>query len=129
MEKIIGITGSMTAEEPPRQQVGMHYLKAVQAAGALPVVLYQNTAAETLARHLDGLLLSGGGDIHPRHFNQPLTYSKEIDEGRDAFELALCKEMVALGKPVFGICRGVSIMGITSGMKFLCRRTALCCPS
>lgn len=66
---------------------------------------------------LDGLILSGGGDVHPRHFGQPLNgaESHSIDEKRDELELALAPAALACNLPVFGICRGCQVLNVAMG--------------
>ena len=65
---------------------------------------------------LDGLVLSGGGDVHPWYFGEPLLpLSNGIDEDRDALEIALVREAAATGVPVLGVCRGMQVLNIALG--------------
>jgi putative glutamine amidotransferase len=66
---------------------------------------------------LDGLILSGGGDVHPRHFGQQLDGAEphSIDEKRDALELALAPAALGRNLPVFGICRGCQVLNVAMG--------------
>ena len=63
----------------------------------------------------DALLLPGGGDIHPRRYGQEVNGAAEIDEERDACELALVRSFAAAGKPVLGVCRGLQIINVAFG--------------
>jgi putative glutamine amidotransferase len=66
---------------------------------------------------LDGLILSGGGDVHPRHFGQQLDGAEphSIDEKRDELELALAPAALGRNLPVFGICRGCQVLNVAMG--------------
>ena len=63
----------------------------------------------------DALLLTGGGDIHPRFYTQPIVHAADIDEARDLRELALTRSFIARGAPIFGICRGLQVINVALG--------------
>ena len=63
----------------------------------------------------DALLLTGGGDIHPRFYAQPIAHATDIDEARDLRELALTRAFAARGAPIFGICRGLQVINVALG--------------
>lgn len=102
----------------PAETAARAYVEAVEAAGGLCVVL-PNTApkhAPALLDRLDGLVLTGGDDPHPRAFGEePHPRIDVVDERRDAFEYALVAEADERGLPVFGICRGIQVMNIARG--------------
>src|SRR6218665_3668239 len=63
----------------------------------------------------DGVVLSGGVDIHPgfHSCNYSLHYPFAPDEfnvKRDEFELAVLEKAFALNIPVLGICRGLQLI-------------------
>lgn len=65
---------------------------------------------------IDGLLLPGGGDIHPDNFNQEWHPKiKYVNENRDDLELSLFRAASDKDIPVFGICRGIQIMSVAMG--------------
>jgi putative glutamine amidotransferase len=69
-----------------------------------------------LLERLDGLLLSGGEDIAPAHYNQePAEWLGGVDEKRDATELALIKGMLARRRSLLGICRGHQVLNVALG--------------
>ena len=67
----------------------------------------------------DGIVLSGGEDVHPERYKRPdlLQHLNEINinPSRDAFEWQIIEKSFALKKPVLGICRGLQLMNIYLG--------------
>lgn len=70
---------------------------------------------------LDGLILSGGGDVHPSYFGEPLNGAEpdSIDLKRDELELHLGQAALALDVPIFGICRGCQVLNVAAGGKMV----------
>jgi putative glutamine amidotransferase len=65
-------------------------------------------------------VLSGGPDIHPRHYGCEFAgHAVDVDERRDEFELALAMAMIERGKPVLGLCRGMELLAVVAGGKLL----------
>lgn len=111
MRPIIGITCKRrTGSSRPT-----NYIRAVEAYNGTPVLLSPDGPAVELTK-MDGLLLTGGGDIHPDYFNQAwhpkLLY---VDERRDNLEIPICQEALEADMPIFGICRGIQIMNVATG--------------
>lgn len=72
--------------------------------------------AEAALAPFDGLLLAGGGDIEPARYGagpHPEVYG--VDRARDAAELALLDAALAVGLPVFAICRGMQVLNVVLG--------------
>jgi putative glutamine amidotransferase len=65
----------------------------------------------------DGLLLTGGGDVHPNSYenNDVHAQTKETDERRDKFEFSLIDRALAGKLPILGICRGMQSMNVHLG--------------
>jgi putative glutamine amidotransferase len=72
--------------------------------------------AEEAVSYLDGLLLSGGGDLDPAWYGGlPSPEVKGVDAARDAWELALVRAALARGIPVLAICRGAQVVNVAAG--------------
>ena len=68
----------------------------------------------------DGLILTGGADIHPSFYNGESTYQNMPDtfqQKRDAFEAALFYYAQTMKLPVLGICRGLQLVNVLMGGK------------
>jgi putative glutamine amidotransferase len=93
------------------------YTDAVYAAGGQPVILpvVEQPPMEMLAR-MDGLLLTGGGDVDPTLYGEapdPSVYGVRKD--RDAFETALYREALARRLPILALCRGMQLVNVLRG--------------
>jgi putative glutamine amidotransferase len=116
------------------EQRGRTYLEAVRAAGAEPVVLAMDSSlpqwpTEEEARaifrsdhravaqldELDGLLLTGGGDIDPMLYREVIDGSLPPHWPRDHVETAQFHRARALNLPIFGICRGEQFINVALG--------------
>jgi putative glutamine amidotransferase len=65
---------------------------------------------------VDGLLLSGGGDIEPHRYGAPDGgLCKDVDPARDETELGLTLAALSAGLPILGICRGAQVLGVALG--------------
>jgi len=106
--------------EPPQHEMtlGLQYLRAVERAGGLPVVLppLAPDALDSLLDHLSGVCLSGGPDLHPDGYDAAAhpqlgpTWPE-----LDGFELELARRADARGLPVLGICRGAQALNVARG--------------
>ena len=67
----------------------------------------------------DGLLLTGGSDIAAEFLRQPVPnpalIDDDIDLPRDRWEFDVLPQMLAGGKPVLAICRGLQVMNVALG--------------
>ena len=69
-----------------------------------------------LLKDLDGLVLSGGGDVDPALFGEaPHPAYFPAEEGRDAAEIALVRAALESKTPVLAICRGVQVLNVAAG--------------
>ncbi|MDN5361912.1 MAG: putative glutamine amidotransferase [Moorella sp. (in: firmicutes)] len=94
------------------------YCQAILAAGGLPVLLPVVTpeAVPGYLGLIEGLVLTGGGDIQPSFFGAGTTaILHKVLPQRDAFELALTRAALAAGKPILAICRGIQVLNVAAG--------------
>ncbi|HZU87529.1 MAG TPA: gamma-glutamyl-gamma-aminobutyrate hydrolase family protein [Anaerolineaceae bacterium] len=118
---IIGVTTGRIPTQTPLPFVGANesYLRAIRRAGGIPMLIpvgNQNDDLECILERLDGLLLTGGGDIDPVRFNgapHPRVY--DIDEARDQQEIDLVKQAITADLPFLAICRGVQVLNVALG--------------
>jgi putative glutamine amidotransferase len=120
---VIGITGctDQSARPPntPLFSVSQTYVQAVLMGKGAPVIVppyLEEVELRAIFESLDGLLLSGGGDI------LPVLYGEKdsgllwiVDERRDRAELALARWALAEKLPLLAICRGIQVLNVAAG--------------
>ena len=98
------------------------YLDAVRRHGGDPVGVDARTPPQALAEALasmDGLLLTGGGDIDPARYGQENAGSRGMELGRDDLEASAWEAAAERDVPVLGICRGLQAINVFSGGSLL----------
>jgi putative glutamine amidotransferase len=117
---LIGLTTSLTVDKvPERAYVNIAYIRAVQDAGGIPVLLPPHLGADVRAalwERLDGLVLTGGGDIEPARFGEPRhPKTDDVAPARDELELDLTRRALDDDVPLFAICRGIQVLNVALG--------------
>ncbi|MDP9073550.1 MAG: gamma-glutamyl-gamma-aminobutyrate hydrolase family protein [Actinomycetota bacterium] len=119
MQARIGVAAALAQVGTlPVHAVNRVYVAAVRAAGGLPLVIptLDPSDAAAVVAELDGLVLSGGGDLAPDTYGgQTGPDLVGVDAERDAWELALVLAADQLGVPVLGICRGLQTLNVAAG--------------
>ena len=88
----------------------------IRRAGGVPILLPNPEDPEEVDRlvsALDGLLLTGGEDLHPSYFGEEVqTETLELAPDRDRFEIPAVKKADQLGLPILGVCRGIQTLNV-----------------
>ncbi len=117
----VGLTTLYDPEKNPEKL--RYYRQAIEQAGAEVVILHPDTCTFDPHRlaQLDGFVLGGGGDVHPRHYGETIdgTNVQSIHEGRDAMEFRLLEIALERDMPVLAICRGFQVLNVLMGGKLI----------
>ncbi|HCO96601.1 MAG TPA: hypothetical protein DIU00_22120 [Phycisphaerales bacterium] len=101
------------------------YQRVMTAAGGRLITLRPDAAGvpvspegiETLLEKekIDGVLLTGGGDVDPNLYGGDPNTTMLVHRLRDDFEIALIHAARQRGLPILGICRGCQILNVALG--------------
>jgi putative glutamine amidotransferase len=104
---------------PPANFLRKNYTDAIVTAGGIPFILPvvdDIDVLRALYERVDGIVISGGGDIDPHYYGEaPLPGLGPTDKTRDDIELPLARWAVEDGKPLLGICRGSQVINVALG--------------
>jgi putative glutamine amidotransferase len=67
------------------------------------------------ANEIEGILLTGGGDVDPTLYGGDPDSAIQVNRARDEFEIALIKAALRKNIPILGICRGCQILNVANG--------------
>jgi putative glutamine amidotransferase len=113
---LIGITTS-DRNEQRRFSLAAAYVDAIRRAGGMPVMLPPGeTHLAQLLKRLDGIIMSGGGDVDPALYGgsqHEAIYM--IEPERDRSEIELTQQLVKMELPMLNICRGVQVLNVALG--------------
>lgn len=118
---LIGITTSRITSRSGLTMLAVTeaYVQAVIHGGGNPVLIplgLSEDALREMLKRLDGVLFSGGGDVHPaRYGSQPHPLVDEVDTDRDRVEIQLMQDILTTKKPFLGICRGLQVINVALG--------------
>jgi putative glutamine amidotransferase len=125
---IVGITAHVELArwrvwEAPAALVSASYVRCVERAGGLAVLLPAPQPSETLPARaaaivprLDALVLTGGVDVDPARYGavpHPETDAPRPD--RDGWELTLVGAALDARLPTLAICRGMQLLNVARG--------------
>jgi putative glutamine amidotransferase len=118
---IVGITTFCKQEVNNKHynKVSCGYMKVISEAGGTPILIPLMSELERAKEYIDlidALVLSGGQDVSPAYYNQPISDQLgEIDPQRDSWELKLFNLAYQQNLPILGICRGMQLINIAQG--------------
>lgn len=122
---VIGVTTNLLkiTEQPllnhERIYVNQGYINSIIQSGGIPFMLPVTHDVETMNRLLDlvdGVLFSGGQDIHPSYYKEHAHPLLEITSAeRDVYEMQLIQLAQKSRKPILGICRGLQLINVFFG--------------
>lgn len=122
MKPLIGIVAYSQIYEAYAWEYDVSYAMnsvGIERAGGLPILIPARLSSESLRaifEKLDGLLLPGGGDIDPRHYDaERHEKTAGVDNVRDTCEIQLARWAMAVDMPTFGICRGIQLLNVALG--------------
>lgn len=121
MQPIIGITMCFDSNDLINPGVEYNYVrreygKVVQAAGAQPIFLDPSIDPLVAAKLCDGIVISGGEDIDPSLYNQPITGTKQQEpRTRTDWERQLIDACDEWNRPILGICYGEQLLNVHYG--------------
>jgi len=98
--------------------ISRKYADAVSACGGLPLLALDALHSEDYLDIVDGLLLTGGPDIHKRRSGEIYQAGENMEHiarSREAFEFQLCRIFADAGKPILGIGRGMQVLNAYFG--------------
>ena len=113
---IIAITGNFVDGET---RIADRYYKSIVKAGGIPFIMPpladKDVIINTLDR-VDGLLLTGGGDVNPLWVGEePSPSLRSINRERDEAELLTVSLAYNRNIPILGICRGIQVLASALG--------------
>jgi putative glutamine amidotransferase len=124
-QPFIGITGNIYTRKGgmfpgmESDNINRDYAKCITMAGGVPVIFPVTDEEECAQRQMeavDGLLLSGGFDVYPQAYGeQPRWELGYINPEIDDCAFRLIRAAEKMGKPIFGICKGVQLLNVFFG--------------
>lgn len=113
----IAIPEPTSTDEAYNQRSFPQYLRAVEAAGGVPVAipLHASRAAQVdLLASCSAILLPGSpADVNPERYGQePVKECGAKDEAREAADSLLLEGAFAQAKPILGICYGLQSLNV-----------------
>jgi gamma-glutamyl-gamma-aminobutyrate hydrolase PuuD len=92
------------------------YVRAVERAGGVPVLIPPGASYDETLDRVDGLIFSGGSDLDPELYEADTHPETDgVVRERDDFELGLMNAALARDVPLLAICRGSEVLNVALG--------------
>lgn len=116
----IGVTTSLnpTDSGAREQRLDLNYVRAVERAGGLPLIvpmLATGEAAEAFAALLDGLVVTGGPAVTDGLVGELPDDIDETDPDRVASDVRVLRAFLDARRPTLGICYGMQLASALRG--------------
>ncbi|MFN0006611.1 MAG: gamma-glutamyl-gamma-aminobutyrate hydrolase family protein [Planctomycetota bacterium] len=98
----------------PESDKFANYVRAIERAGgaAVPIVPGR-TSADAALQDLDGIVLTGGGDVDPALYGtEKHPKTADVDFARDRLEIELVRRAKEEGVPTLCVCRGLQVLNV-----------------
>jgi putative glutamine amidotransferase len=105
----VGVTGNSRRWAPSWWCTAL----ALRLAGAVPERISVQHAPS--GEPLDALVIGGGNDISPEHYNGDINARVKLDPDRDLLEIEWINKALANNLPLLGICRGAQLINVVLG--------------
>jgi gamma-glutamyl-gamma-aminobutyrate hydrolase PuuD len=118
---IIGITSYLVpaawgAWNMEAALVPADYVRAVSAAGGVPLLVPPGSSLAETLDVVDGLVFSGGSDLDPSLYAaEAHPETNGVVRERDDFELELMRAALERDVPMLAICRGSQVLNVALG--------------
>jgi putative glutamine amidotransferase len=118
MQPIIGISAGRDRSDTNLQKICLieKYSSAIIQSGGIPLIIptgIPKGAENEILKQVDGIMITGGGDIETRRFNgQDHNRVYGVDSDRDELEIGLVQAADKFKKPLLGICRGIQVINV-----------------
>jgi putative glutamine amidotransferase len=107
MKPTIGITRCSSLDD---------YVASIEQSGGRARILEVTESPKKVVSEIQGLLLTGGGDVDPVFYGQDRDPSvQDAEPGRDEFEIDLARRAIEVELPVLAICRGAQVLNVAAG--------------
>jgi len=96
-----------------------NYYKVIHQCGGLPLgipVINDEVYINKILDTIDGLVVPGGGDVHPKYYQESMTnLVQDVDENLDQFQIDLILKALDRRLPILAICRGHQVLNVALG--------------
>ena len=117
---LIGINTKVVADGADSyHKLDRNYVNAVERAGGVPVIMPEfrsTSAAKAYLERLDGAVFTGGPDLDPARWGEPL-HPKAVllHPDRERSDFAALKAALAMDLPILAICCGCQELNVALG--------------